>query len=304
MKQSKPEYYKWSIKSQSLFPDWEYTLWDKSMIVNLIHQYNNVFPGLLNLFNCAPTFSYQSDLARYIILYDVGGIYFDTDYEILKNFEFVINTDDKTEFICVSAVDTYNKLECMTFGLKNNIQTSLVGVIKQYKFYSDLINENINKGPYNKQIHKSKECFTRDRGLKIYNNIFSKYYKNLPTVRVLPTQLFFKQLIGNSEKRKIVSPDEYISDNMSTYGLDHPGESWLKHKKLIDAIDISYGHMKDYWQIILIILFIAVVVLVAILIRNLYKSKKTDKKYNSKIRHLRDLRDDYNILVDEFNDLL
>jgi mannosyltransferase OCH1-like enzyme len=61
-------------------PDWEYTLWTEAEIEEF---------GLVNqdLYNAATNFGEKSDIARYEILYRIGGLYIDTDFECLKPFD-------------------------------------------------------------------------------------------------------------------------------------------------------------------------------------------------------------------------
>lgn len=62
-------------------PDWSYILWDDKKIENdLTISHPKVFE------NCK-SFSEMSDILRFEILYQFGGLYIDTDFECLKNIE-------------------------------------------------------------------------------------------------------------------------------------------------------------------------------------------------------------------------
>jgi hypothetical protein len=63
-------------------PDWEYKLWTDNDIKNL---------ELINqqTYDAAPNFGEKSDIARYEILYNFGGIYLDIDVECLRSFDFL-----------------------------------------------------------------------------------------------------------------------------------------------------------------------------------------------------------------------
>ena len=58
-------------------PDWEYKLWQEADIANLVMQNRD-------LYQAARNYGEMSDIARYEILYQYGGLYVDTDYECLK----------------------------------------------------------------------------------------------------------------------------------------------------------------------------------------------------------------------------
>jgi len=61
-------------------PDWEYMLWTEKEIEEL---------GLINkkLFDETDNYGAKSDIARYEILYKIGGLYVDTDFECLRSLE-------------------------------------------------------------------------------------------------------------------------------------------------------------------------------------------------------------------------
>ncbi len=81
-----PEKYKkfqesWRVQH----PDWEYKLWTERDIQAF---------GLTNkkLFDAACNYGEKSDIARYEILYRMGGLYVDTDFECLRPFDVFHHT--------------------------------------------------------------------------------------------------------------------------------------------------------------------------------------------------------------------
>ena len=63
-------------------PDWKMMLWRDKNLPEMINQ------DYLELCN---TYSEMSDLIRYELLYQYGGVYLDTDFECYKNIEPLIN---------------------------------------------------------------------------------------------------------------------------------------------------------------------------------------------------------------------
>lgn len=75
-----PEQYYALVKSwQLLHPGWTYILWTDPMVEQF---------GLRNkkMYDAAINYGQKSDLARYEILYEFGGLYADTDFRCLKSF--------------------------------------------------------------------------------------------------------------------------------------------------------------------------------------------------------------------------
>lgn len=68
-------------------PDWQYKLWSYDDILKL---------GLINeeKFKSAKNRATQADMARYEILYKIGGLYVDTDTECLKPFDIFHHSCD------------------------------------------------------------------------------------------------------------------------------------------------------------------------------------------------------------------
>lgn len=65
-------------------PDWKYEFWDESRIVDFIYDY---YPEMIDIY-----FGYQYNVQRwhvirYLILYKIGGLYVDFDYECLESFD-------------------------------------------------------------------------------------------------------------------------------------------------------------------------------------------------------------------------
>lgn len=76
-----PEKYQALQKTwQDMHPTWEYRLWTDKDIKEF---------GLINqdLFDEAPNYGEKSDIARYEILYRLGGLYIDTDFSCLQPFD-------------------------------------------------------------------------------------------------------------------------------------------------------------------------------------------------------------------------
>lgn len=76
-----PQLYKtWGESWQKLNPDWEYKLWTDDDVYDLN------LPNL-ELYNSLSNYGAKSDILRYHILNQFGGIYVDTDFECIKSFD-------------------------------------------------------------------------------------------------------------------------------------------------------------------------------------------------------------------------
>jgi len=91
------------IEIKKLNPDWDFIIWDNTMILQLLEKY----PKLLNLYKnpdkltgIIHSYATQSDIARYIILKEFGGLYYDLDFECVSSLdELFKNKDGKIDDI-------------------------------------------------------------------------------------------------------------------------------------------------------------------------------------------------------------
>lgn len=65
----------------SKFPDYQYHLWNEEKVLSLLEKY----PLVHKIYNVEPTWNGKSDILRYIILYEYGGIYIDADSVWVNN---------------------------------------------------------------------------------------------------------------------------------------------------------------------------------------------------------------------------
>lgn len=79
-----PKYAKKNIESwEKFFPDYEIKEWNEDNFnINIIPYTRNAYEQ--------KKYAFVSDFARYWILYHFGGLYFDTDVEVIKSFEDII----------------------------------------------------------------------------------------------------------------------------------------------------------------------------------------------------------------------
>ena len=79
-------YLEYQKKVKELHPDWEYKLWTDEDNTAFVKQY---FPGFYDTYVGLPKNIMRADMIRYMIMFQVGGIYLDLDYEMLKPFDLL-----------------------------------------------------------------------------------------------------------------------------------------------------------------------------------------------------------------------
>lgn len=88
------------LKIKKLNPDWEFIIWDNNMIIELLKKYPkiyHVYKNINNLSGIINNDASRSDIARYIIMKEYGGLYYDFDFECISSFDTLFKEDSIDE---------------------------------------------------------------------------------------------------------------------------------------------------------------------------------------------------------------
>lgn len=72
-------------KLKKLNPDWSYRLWTDDDCLTFVEE---EFPDFIETYKGFSKNIMRADVIRYLIMYKIGGVYLDLDYEVLKPFDF------------------------------------------------------------------------------------------------------------------------------------------------------------------------------------------------------------------------
>ncbi len=79
------EWKQYAEKAKQLNPDWDYKLWTDDIMLKFVQE---EFPDFLETYLGFPKNVMRADAFRYLIMYKIGGVYLDLDYEILNPLDF------------------------------------------------------------------------------------------------------------------------------------------------------------------------------------------------------------------------
>lgn len=94
---------------KTYLPEYQFMLWDKAMMDSISN------PWLEEAFD-AKKYAFAADYIRLYALYNYGGIYLDTDVEVLKSFNSLLHL---REIICFENTDR-DSLEVAAFGAEKH----------------------------------------------------------------------------------------------------------------------------------------------------------------------------------------
>lgn len=99
-----PDYFKVLGETwKQSYPEWEYRLWDNTIMNNFIKE---DYPQYMDIYNRFPYNVQRWDAIRYLILDKIGGMYVDFDYESLEPMDQLL--EGKT---CCFAIEPSSHLE-------------------------------------------------------------------------------------------------------------------------------------------------------------------------------------------------
>ena len=207
---------KWKLyqeKVQSLHPEWEYRLWTDED--NLLFVQTE-FPEFLDIFRSLPKNIMRADVIRYLIMFKIGGLYLDLDYEMLKpfdltNYQLVLPYNRSIQF-----GDSYN-------GIGNCFFASSPG----HPFWKIVIDDLHANPPIGENIDVEDST-----GPAYLTRIFNRTIENHFDIFTPERKLFHPPTpMNNREYRKIVE------DNIS-YGIHHCHGTWRERKNISRIISL------------------------------------------------------------------
>ena len=198
-------------------------------------------------------YAFVSDYARFDILYKYGGLYFDTDVELINGIDDIIESGpfmaletgkfrfDKYDSSCLKA-DTYDDVNRVTLELGFSIAPGLgLGVYKNHKLYKKILDKFSKRSFIDKNGNNNcliicdfvTEILVRE---SIYNN---KGFGIVDDINIYPVDYFCPK----------DSDSEMVNFTKDTRAIHHYGATWRTpieakiHKILAKNIQ-KYGAKK------------------------------------------------------------
>lgn len=205
------------IKSWKKYcPDYEIIKWDESNFDITCH------PFIKKAYD-EKAWAFVSDLARLIIIYNEGGIYLDTDVELLRNTDFLLNDHF---FIGIQQAGSGINEYCTT-GLGFGAEPHNTIVMEMIEQYDNLVYDEKMKNDF--ICPKLNSRVLEKRGYKPSNDI-----QHLEGATIYPSEYFDPFCIGDS--------DNLLSKN--TVSIHHYSATWMNgpirfKRRLINFIGLK-----------------------------------------------------------------
>lgn len=110
-------------------PEWEQRFWDRQQMEEFVH---TVCPDFEPYYRAFPHDVQRWDAVRYLILYHIGGMYVDLDYECFRSFDPVLNGRS-----CCIVVEPALNAKC--YGLSQILSNALMAAAPGSRFMARII---------------------------------------------------------------------------------------------------------------------------------------------------------------------
>jgi mannosyltransferase OCH1-like enzyme len=193
------KYDAWRASWKKFHPEYEYKLWTESEILKF---------GLVNqeAYLESKNFAVKSDIARCEILFRLGGIYADTDFECLTRFD--------QKLMSVSC------FLGQTFTEKPEFNNALMGCIHRNRLMDLMVNSLAEPVLHNNAI----EIIKQTGAIKLTNLFFENELYLNENILILPSDYFYPwpNFILHDEKNR------YSNLTKKSIAIHHWEMSWFK----------------------------------------------------------------------------
>lgn len=202
---------------RKFFPEYEIKEWNEDNFdVNIIPYTKEAYS--------VKKYAFVSDYARFWILYHYGGIYFDTDVEVIKSFDEII---DRGGFMGIEVNGKNGNYPQVAPGLGLGIEPKHPIYKAIIDYYQDLHYLDENGSPNNITVVKHNTRVLKESGLQPTNEL-----QEVSGVWIYPKD-YFNPLNDNTGKLT-------ITDN--THSIHWYTKTWLPKQNPIRKAIVRYIH--------------------------------------------------------------
>ncbi|GHT29059.1 hypothetical protein FACS189432_07850 [Bacteroidia bacterium] len=197
-------------------PTWEYRFWNKKAIEDFLEA---EFPDFIPTYHAYPFNVQRWGAVRYLILYRIGGLYVDLDYECLESIDALLNG----ALCCMGMEPAVNSITHDKSLIVGNV---LMASVPNHPYFKAIIKEMIKGEKYSTlpkslQIMETTGPFMTTRLYEFYPN--KEEITLLPAELVAPLTLYEVQNLVSG----LVTPD--IEDKVEKcFAIHYFGGRWFE----------------------------------------------------------------------------
>lgn len=211
---SPPEYLRSLSETWKVFhQDWTYILWTDAMNHEFIKRY---FPAFLLQFESYPYDIQRVDAVRYFILYKIGGLFIDIDFECFESIDPLINDAE-----CVFSLEPIE--HCEQYNKEKIIGTAFMACAPGNNFFKVVCNSLLANYAWG---HKTFNYILSTTGAFALTDMYDKYERK-EEVKLLPSDIVYP---FTADEAQLVAAgtltDELQEKIQDAYAVHHFLRQW------------------------------------------------------------------------------
>lgn len=213
-----PEHYVKYIRSfVDRNPNWEYYFWTDDSARQLIKEKH---PDMLELWDAFNDPINRADALRYVILYEYGGVYADTDYECLRPFDRVTY-----KYSCVFPTEPFEQV-ALRLNIPYLINNAIMLCRPKHPFLKQLMRSLAHYQMLEVNVDIAGPKFVTSQ-FTIYNNFSSSDYHAVEKAHKGSSPYFYKGALPEDHDNAVYVPNtRYFTETMDTHGFKYTRYYW------------------------------------------------------------------------------
>ncbi|TDJ45726.1 MAG: hypothetical protein E2O52_06040 [Gammaproteobacteria bacterium] len=183
-------------------PGWEYRLWTDGMMDDYVR---SEYPDLYPVYSGFTRHIMRVDVFRYVLLYGIGGLYCDLDFEFLRPYDYA----DAQMVLSLERDEAYGDPHS---GIANFFMASM----PKHPFWVDVL-DDVKSHPPVSEVFGDIPFIT---GPGLISRIYFDNQQRYEGVVLTPQPTFSPRRVRGRSERKI-----YLNSGM-TYGFHHGWGTW------------------------------------------------------------------------------
>ena len=185
------------------YPNWDYCVWDNQKMNEFVQQ---IYPQYWEIYNNFPYNIQRWDAIRYLILYQIGGMYIDFDYESLYSIEPLIEGKN-----CCFSEEPAIHGTGFEIKMDNYFNNGMMLSIPKHPFIKKIIEDIFTSEKCDYDIHQF-DYVLRTTGpwklMKLYSNLSKKDRQDIyliPQKHVTPFDFYQarRAILGKEESEEL-----------------------------------------------------------------------------------------------------
>ena len=102
------------LKIKKMNPEWDFIIWDEKMIIEILKKHPkiyNVYKNIGSYSGLIGDMASKSDIARYVIMKEFGGLYYDLDFDCVSPLDELFKEDNTATAIYIAS----SKIEVLDY---------------------------------------------------------------------------------------------------------------------------------------------------------------------------------------------